>query len=61
MVKRYKPEWKKTGTKQWQSFPNKYSFGLKKLAEKFINQTRKKYKKVGRKGAFRLRVEKIKI
>lgn len=54
MVIRYRPQWKRTGTVRWQNFPNAYSFGEKKLAEKFVKKTRVKYRDVGRRGRFRI-------
>jgi hypothetical protein len=55
-VKRYKPEWRRTGTTRWQGFPNVGSYGDRKLAEKFVRNTRKSFKEVGRRGRFRIRV-----
>jgi len=56
-VKRYRPQWRKTGNKRWQNFPNVGSFGERKLAEKFIKETREKFRKVGRMGRFRIKVD----
>ena len=55
-VKRYRPEWKATGTKRWQGFPNTGSFGERKSAEAFVNKTRKSFRVAERKGRFRIRV-----